>query len=154
MPHAAETQAGASLAPAADGPRRVVVCYDGPMPITWLPSGTRVEIVFSDPYTMAESEKVMREVFADPRVRRPLRFLVDVRKTTPPDSEFVGSAVTFWQSQISHMWGARIAVVAATDGQTRMAHLSENAAASRELPFTIQVFADRDEAKRWLDETG
>src|SRR4029450_2942738 len=50
------------------------------MPITWRLNGNRIDIAFSDPYTLAESERVMREVFADPRAKRPLRFLVDVRQ--------------------------------------------------------------------------
>jgi stage II sporulation SpoAA-like protein len=124
------------------------------MPITWVANGNRADIVFSDPYTLGESEKVMRAIFADPDMSRPLRFLVDVRKSTPPDSEFVGNAVTFWQVHISHMWGARIAVVAATDSQKRMGRLSEDTAESRELPFTIRVFAESefDAAKQWLEQ--
>ena len=124
------------------------------MPITWRATGKWVEIVFSDPYTMAESEKIMRDVFADGRIARPLRFLVDVRHSGPPDSEFVGNAITFWQAQISHMWGARVAVVAATDAQARMGRLSEDTAASRDLPFTVRVFpeAELDDATRWLEQ--
>ena len=107
----------------------------------------------TDPYTREESEKVMKEVYAQPAVKRPLRFLVDVRTSTPPDTDFVGNALTFWQLHVSEMRGARIAVIAATEGQTRMAHMSELSAESRELPFTMRVFSPRefDDAVRWLD---
>jgi hypothetical protein len=126
------------------------------VPITWQLNGNRIDIVFSDPYTLAESEKVMREVFADPRAKRPLRFLVDVRHSAAPDSEFVGNAITFWQAHISHMWNARIAVVAATDAQTRMGRLSEDTAESRELPFAIRVFSESESgvATSWLASPG
>ena len=122
------------------------------MPIIWRLNGTRVDITFSDPYTLAESEKVMREVFADPRARRPLRFLVDVRHSAAPDAEFVGNAITFWQAQISHMWDARIAVITATDNQVRMGRLSEDTAESRGLPFTVRVFDESGvaDAASWL----
>jgi stage II sporulation SpoAA-like protein len=121
--------------------------------ITWQLNGNRIDIVFSDPYTLAESEKVMREIFADARAKRPLRFLVDVRQSTPPDSEFVGNAITFWQAHISHMWNARIALVAATDAQARMGRLSGDTAESRALPFTVRVFPESDwgAATSWLD---
>jgi hypothetical protein len=123
------------------------------MPITWRLNGNRIDIAFSDPYTLAESEKVMREVFSDPRTKRPLRFLVDVRYSAAPDTEFVGNAITFWQANISHMWNARIAVLAATDNQVRMGRLSENTAESRQLPFTVRVFPESElsAATSWLD---
>ena len=122
------------------------------MPITWRATGKWVEIVFSDPYTQPESERIMRDVFADPRVTRPLRFLVDVRDSAPPDSEFVGNAITFWQAHIDQMWGAKVAVVTATEGQVRMGRLSESTAESRELPFAIRSFSESEmaEAVRWL----
>ena len=126
------------------------------MPITWRTSdgGRRVEVIFSDPYSIAESEKVMKEVFAAPGVARPLRFLIDVRGATPPDAEFVLNATTFWQLHISEMWGAKIAIVAASDRQIGMAQMSERSAESRELPFTVHVFHESamDAAEQWLEQ--
>jgi hypothetical protein len=125
------------------------------MPITWRPRGSRIDIVFSDPYTVQESEKVMKEIYADPRLRRPLRFLVDVRQSAPPDTDFVGNSITFWQLHVSDMRDARVAIVTATEGQDRMAHISERSAESRELPFTLGVFHGSQwaDAERWLEET-
>jgi hypothetical protein len=124
------------------------------MPITWqlAPSG-HVEIVFSDPYSQIEAEKVMTHIYSEPGVPRPLRFLVDVRQSTPPDAEFVVNAITFWQLHVSHMWNAKIAVVAATERQAGMAELSELSAESRDLPFTIKRFyeSERGDAERWLN---
>jgi hypothetical protein len=122
------------------------------MPISWRPNGNRFDIVFTDPYTQSESEKAMKEIFARPDLRRPLRFLVDVRHSAPPDVEFVTSAITFWQLHIDKMWGAKVAVVAATDQQARMGHLSEQSAQARQLPFSVRVFpeADRTGAEQWL----
>ena len=124
------------------------------MPIVWRMHGTRIDIVFTDPYTLAESEKVMKEIFAERSLRRPLRFLVDVRNSTAPDVEFVGNAVTFWQMHLSLMWGAKIAVVVETDAQLRMGRLSEDSVESRELPFTIRAFpaSDVEAATAWLAE--
>ena len=125
------------------------------MPITWSVSADRrrVDVAFSDPYSIAESEKVMKEVFASPDATRPLRFLIDVRGSTPPNAEFVLSATTFWQLYISEMWGAKIAIVAASDRQVGMAHMSERTTEWRELPFTVRVFheSEIDAAEQWLE---
>ena len=124
------------------------------MPITWRANNGRIDVIFTGVYTTAESERVMREIYAQPNLGRPLRFLVDVRHTSPPDTEFVVNAVTFWQLHVQDMWGAKVAVVAATDGQLGMADVSERAAESRELPFTVRAFreADWDDAERWLEQ--
>jgi hypothetical protein len=127
------------------------------MPITWrVGGGSIVEIVFSDPYTIADSEHAMKEVFAHRSLPRPLRFLVDVRDSAPPDTEFVASAITFWQLHVSEMWDAKIAVVAASERQLGMAQMSERTVASRELPFTVRVFEDPDlhKAEEWLEHDG
>ena len=126
------------------------------MPINWrLSDGGRIDITFSDPYTQRESEKVMTDIYAKPGLDYPLRFLVDVRQSSPPDTEFVFNAITFWQLHVNDMWGAKIAVVAATDGQTGMADMSERTAEWRQLPFTVRSFRERewDDAVRWLAPT-
>jgi hypothetical protein len=125
------------------------------MPITWrVGDGHRADVLFSGAYSAEESERVMKEIFAEPRLPRPLRLLVDVRHTVPPDAEFVVNAVTFWQLHVRDMWGARVAVVAATDSQLVMASVSEQAIEGRELPFTLRAFheSDWDRAERWLAE--
>lgn len=126
------------------------------MAVTWRMSPDGIDIKFSDPYSLAESERVMKEVFARPDVPRPLRLLVDVRDTTPPTTEFVSSAVNFWQLHVDKMWGARIAIVTDTTGQTRMAHVSERTAEWRELPFTLRTFdgAEWAQARDWLVSDG
>ena len=127
------------------------------MPITWRATGIGCfEVVFSDPYTIADSEKVMKDIFADAGAVRPLRFLIDVRQSTPPDTEFVTNAITFWQLHVSSMWGAKIAVLTASERQAEMAHMSERTAESRDLPFTLRVFGrfEREEAERWLEASG
>jgi hypothetical protein len=123
------------------------------MPISWRANGKqRVDLVFSDPYSAPESESVMKQVFADASLGRPLRFLVDVRHSAPPDTEFVCNAILFWQMHVRNMWDAKVAVVAATDRQVEMGEISERTAASRELPFTVRVFHESqwDEAELWL----
>jgi hypothetical protein len=123
------------------------------MPITWeLGKGGRVDVVFSDPYTLEESEKTMKAIFADPTPARPLRMLVDVRQSAPPDTEFVVNAINFWQLHVDKMWGAKVAVVTANDAQADMGHISERSAEARELPFTLHVFLDaqRADAEAWL----
>jgi hypothetical protein len=84
---------------------------------------------------------------------RPLRFLVDVRHSAAPDTEFVSNAITFWQLHVDKMWGAKVAIITATEGQARMAHVSEMTAESRELPFTLRVFDQSElaEAQQWLE---
>ena len=124
------------------------------MPITWRVNDTgRVDVLFSDPYSIAESEKVMTQIFADTRPARPLRFLVDLRNSAAPDVEFVASAITFWQLHVSSMWGAKVAVVALNERQLDMGHMSERTAESRELPFTVRVFPESssNDAERWLE---
>ena len=126
------------------------------MPITWqLGDGGRIDILFSGPYTIQESEKVMERIFAQPGLSRPLRFLIDVRQSAPPDTEFVVNAITFWQLHISDMWGAKVAVVAATEGQVGMAHMSEQSVEGRDLPFTLRAFREAEwkDAERWLART-
>jgi hypothetical protein len=123
------------------------------MPITWrVGDGERIDIVFSDPYTLEESEKTMKAIFAHPTLARPLRMLVDVRRGAPPDTEFVVNAINFWQLHVDKMWGARIAVVAASDAQVDMGHISERSAEARELPFTLHVFLESQwaDAEEWL----
>ena len=127
------------------------------MPITWRSSNrARIDVVFSDPYSLSESERVMKEIYASPEVARPLRFLIDVRRSTPPDIEFVANAISFWQQHVGEMWDARIAVVAAGERQLDMAHMSERTAEARELPFTVRVFTESalEEAERWLAAGG
>lgn len=122
------------------------------MPIIWRPMGNRFDITFTDPYTQPESEKVMKEIFARPELRRPLRLIVDVRQSAAPDVEFVTSAITFWQLHIDKMWGARVAVIVATDQQARMGQLSQQSAQARELPFSVRVFpeGERADAEQWV----
>ena len=124
------------------------------MPITWHVNHRTgwIDITFSDPYTLDEAERVMIEVFAQLGLSRPLRFLIDVRGSTPPDSAFVVNATTFWQMHASDMWGAKIAIVTATDRQRAKAQLSEDSAAARGLPFTVRVFPESEieAAERWL----
>lgn len=123
------------------------------MPITWRTGqGGRIDVAFSDPYSLPESEKVMKEIYARPDVGRPLRFLVDVRQSSPPDADFVLNAVTFWQAHVRDMWKAKVAVVAATDAQIDKAEFTERSAAWRDLPFTLRVFRDVPEAERWLND--
>jgi SpoIIAA-like len=125
------------------------------MPIAWRINGRRIDVVFSDPYTLQESEKSMKEIFAEPALTRPLRFLVDVRHSAAPDVEFVGNAITFWQLHVDKMWGAKVAVLTSTAGQSRMADFSGASAESRDLPFTVRGFPESefDEAVRWLERT-
>ena len=125
------------------------------MPITTRANGGPwIDVLFSDPYTREESEQVMKAIFAQPGLARPLRFLVDVRQSTPPDAEFVVNAITFWQLHVSDMWGARVAILTASEGQAEMAELSEHYAQWRELPFTLRRFGKDDEgvATDWLQE--
>jgi hypothetical protein len=95
----------------------------------------------------------MQEVYGRTDLQRPLRFLVDVRRSTPPDAEFVVNAVTFWQMHVHDMWGARIAVVAATDGQMGMADISSQTVEWRDLPFMLRAFREDQwkDAERWLE---
>ena len=89
------------------------------MPITARVGHKRwIEIEFTDPYTREESERVMQGIFSRLGLPRPLRFLVDVRRSSPPDAEFVIGAITFWQLHISDMWGARIAIITSTDSDS------------------------------------
>ena len=41
------------------------------MPITWRMSASWVDVKFSDPYTLPESEAAMKEIFAQPGLLRP-----------------------------------------------------------------------------------
>jgi hypothetical protein len=117
------------------------------------------EVTFTDPYTLTEAETVMKEIYRQPGLPHPLRFLVDVRHAAAPSTEFVGNAVMFWQLHVDKMWGAKVAIVTGTEPQARMAHVSESTAQSRELPFTLRVFDEPDagQALQWLardeDET-
>lgn len=124
------------------------------MPITWQVNDRTgwIDITFSDPYTLDEAERVMKAVFARLGLSRPLRFLVDVRGSTPPTSEFVVNATTFWQMHAGDMWGAKVAIVTANERQKVKAQLSGDSAASRELPFTVRVFEDSEfeAATEWL----
>jgi hypothetical protein len=126
------------------------------MPISWQLNEGWIDITFTDPYTAEESEAAMKAIFAEPGAPRPLRFLVDVRNSQAPNTEFVGNAILFWQLHIDKMWGARVAIVTGTAGQARMAHVSERTAESRELPFTLRVFdgAEEPEALQWLAAEG
>lgn len=122
------------------------------MPITWRMNASWIDVTFTDPYTLPESEAVMKEIFAQPGVTRPLRFLVDVRNSSAPNTEFVGNAITFWQLHVDKMWGAKVAIVTGTEGQARMARVSDLTARSRELPFTLRVFDESElaQAQQWL----
>ena len=124
------------------------------MPITWRVNDHTgwIDITFTDPYTLDGAERVMKDIFALLGLSRPLRFLIDVRASTPPSAEFVVNATTFWQLHAADMWGAKVAIVTATAPQKTKAELSEHSAASRELPFTVRVFTESEleTAKQWL----
>ena len=122
------------------------------MPVIWRKSGYRIDITFSDPYSLEDAERVMKEIWAHPGAPSPLLLLVDVRQSTPPTTEFVGNAIMFWQLHVDKMWGAKIAVVTGTSGQTRMAEVSGRTAESRDLPFTMRTFDGTGiaEALTWL----
>jgi hypothetical protein len=123
------------------------------MPISWsVERNGQVNVSFIADYSIEEAERVMKEVYADARPARPLRFLVDVRHSAPPDIEFIVSAVTFWQLHAKDMWDARVAVVTATARQEDMARMSAQSAAWRNLPFSVRSFHEPewDEARRWL----
>jgi hypothetical protein len=123
------------------------------MPITWRAEESgAIHLVFSDPYSITESEKVMIDIFSNPGVTRPLRFLVDVRQSKPPDTDFVVNATNFWQLHIDKMWDAKIAIVAATERQAGMAQISERSTEARQLPFTLRLFHESEstEAEEWL----
>ena len=122
------------------------------MPITWGINGRVIEVTFSDPYTREESESMMKDIFGEPGLTYPLRFLVDVRHSTPPDIEFVGNAIMFWQLHVDKMWGAKVAIVTGTEGQASMAQVSALTARSRELPFTLREFDQSElvQAQQWL----
>jgi hypothetical protein len=122
------------------------------MPITWRLDGRSIEITFSNPYTREESERVMKEIFAEPGLTHPLRFLVDVRNSASPDIEFVGNAILFWQLHVDKMWGAKVAIVTGTESQASMAQVSAQTAQSRELPFTLREFDQSEwaQAQEWL----
>jgi len=122
------------------------------MPITWRMDGRRIQVTFSDPYTREESERVMKDIFGQPGLTYPLRFLVDVRNSASPDIEFVGNAILFWQLHVDKMWGAKVAIVTGTEGQASMAHVSAQTAQSRALPFTLREFDQSElaQAHQWL----
>lgn len=122
------------------------------MPITWRVNGRWIDIRFTNPYTLTEAESVMKEIYRQPGVAHPLRFLVDVRDAAPPSTEFVGNAIMFWQLHVDQMWGAKVAIVTGTERQAQMGHVSESTAESRSLPFTLRVFDEPDtgQALRWL----
>ena len=123
------------------------------MPFAWQMTPTRVDITFTDPYTLSEAEAVMKQIFSHPGLRRPFRFLVDVRESATPNTDFVGNAITFWQLHVDKMWGARVAIVTGTEEQSRMANISELTARSRELPFRMQTFdqSELSQAREWLE---
>ena len=122
------------------------------MPITWRVNGRWVDVEFSDPYTLHEAEAVMKEIYRQPGLVRPLRFLIDVRHAAVPNTEFVTNAIMFWQLNVDQMWGAKVAILTGSDRQARMAHISESTAESRALPFTLEVFdaPARGQALQWL----
>jgi hypothetical protein len=123
------------------------------MPISWQMNARWIDVTFSDPYTLAESETAMKQIFSHPGLMRPPRFLIDVRHSATPNTDFVGNAITFWQLHVDKMWGAKVAIITGSDSQARMAHISELTAESRELPFTLRVFdqSETAHAQHWLE---
>jgi hypothetical protein len=119
------------------------------MPIDWRESPDKRGIVieFTDPYSTRDYDRMMKEIFARTNVS-PLRLLADVRRSTPPRSDFVQHASTFWRQNLDAMEGARIAVVVGTDAQFGMARMAEMYA--EQLPFRIRVFRGWDDAEDWL----
>ena len=75
-----------------------------------------------------------------------------MRDSAAPNTEFVGNAITFWQLHVDKM-GAKVAIVTGTEGQARMARVSDLTARSRELPFTLRVFDQSEivQAQQWLE---
>jgi hypothetical protein len=120
------------------------------MPVFWRVGlrGDFVVVVFSDPYTIKESERAMREIYARADLHRPLRILVDARASAPPDSTFVRTATVFWREHMNDMIGARLAVVVATPAQFGMARMTE--IITEDMPFDVTVWRDWDDAEQWL----
>ena len=124
------------------------------MPVYWRESlkGRWAVVVYSDPYTMEQFERVMSEIFAHPISRPELRLLVDRRYCSAPMSDFIQRMVACADKHRVQLAGSRAAAVVSTDAMYGMGRMLESLVEAKSLPGEVRTFRDWDEAEQWLLE--
>jgi hypothetical protein len=112
--------------------------------------GPWLVLVYADPYSMDDVERVMQTVLSHPRARSPLRLLIDRRYSTAPDSHFIGRLLACGERHREQFHGARVAVVVTSDVALGVARMVENLVELTDLPPIVRSFQVWDDAERWL----
>ena len=124
------------------------------MPVYWREGlkGRWAVLVYTDPYTMEQFERVMADIFADPISRPQLRLLIDRRSCSTPMPDFARRLVDFAERHRDRFAGAKVAAVVADDAMFGMGRMVENMLEAKGLPPEMRTFRDWSVAEQWLEE--
>ena len=124
------------------------------MPVSWheASNGPWVVIVYTDPYTIDDFERVMLEILAHPIAHPELRLLIDRRHCSTPLPDFVRRLVQCAERHRTQLAGSRTAAVVKDDAMYGMGRMIENLVEAKKLPQEVRTFRDWDAAERWLQE--
>jgi hypothetical protein len=110
-------------------------------------------VVYADPFTADEFQRVMTEILAHPISAPPLRLLVDRRYCSAPMPEFINRVVAFADGHRDRLNGARVALVVANDAAHGNARSVELTGEAKQFPVSVQPFREWTDAERWLERS-
>lgn len=96
------------------------------------------------PYTFDEWRRAIDQVLAERP--GPASVLVDRRAGGVPATDFVEEIVSYARAHADRLSGSTAAVVVGAEAAVGMARM----VATRQLPMTVKVFLEYDDAVRWL----
>jgi hypothetical protein len=124
------------------------------MPVYWRQGlkGRYAVLVYTDPYTLEQSERAMSEIFAHPISLPDVRLLIDRRHCSAPLPDFVRGLVAFIDRYRDRLAGGRAAAVVSSASMNTAADLMERFVREHRFPHTMRTFHDWAEAEAWLQQ--
>jgi hypothetical protein len=125
------------------------------VPVAWHrdPQQRWIVLVYSDPYTITDLERVTAAMVADPVFRATKRMVVDATNCVPPTPDFVRQMMKLAEKYRADLSGSRVAVVVKDDATFGMARMAELLIEARQLPMRLTGFRQMESAAAWLTDT-
>jgi hypothetical protein len=125
------------------------------LPVTWHRDSRQrwIVLVYSDPYTIIDLERVTAALVLDSVFKATKRILVDATNCVPPTPEFVREMARLAERYGVEMSGTNVAVAAKDDATFGMARMAELLFETRRLPMRLSAFRHIDDAAASLSDT-
>ena len=125
------------------------------MPVVWQrdPQQRWIVLVYSDPYTFTDLERVTGPMVSDHVFRSTKRMLVDATNCAPPTPEFVREMTKLADKFRLQLSGSSVAIVVKDDATFGMARMAELLIEARQLPMRLTGFRQMETATAWLSDT-